>query len=72
MAAKNVKLSQILRQTRKRSGLSREALADLAGVGKTLIFDLEHGHETVQFDKLQRVCRVLNIRIHFDAPMVEA
>ena len=33
---------------RKKSGLSRNQLAELAGVGKTLIYDLENGKQTIR------------------------
>lgn len=68
MAVKKESLSQTLRETRKKAGLSQQELADLAGVGKTLIFDLEKGHEKVAFDNLVKICRVLNIRIEFHPP----
>jgi DNA-binding XRE family transcriptional regulator len=45
-------LKTIVRQHRKLSGLSQAQLAKVAGVGKTVIFDIEHGKESVQFDTL--------------------
>lgn len=56
---------------RKKSGLTQKELADLAGVGKTVVFDIEHGKETVQFDSLQKVCKVLNISIRLDSPVMD-
>jgi HTH-type transcriptional regulator / antitoxin HipB len=53
---------------RKKAGLSRNALADLAGVGKTAVFDIEHGKATVQFQSLAKVLDVLNIRLSFESP----
>ncbi len=62
-------LAELIRQHRKSAGLSQKALADLAGVGKALIFDLEKGHEKLQFDNLKSILRVLNIKIQFVSPL---
>ena len=62
---------KIIRYHRKKSGLTQKNLADLAGVGKTVVFDIEHGKSTVQFESLQRVCEVLNISIELKGPMME-
>jgi len=59
------KLKDIVKQHRKHSGLSQAELAKLAGVGKTVVYDVEHGKETIQFDTLLKICRVLNISISF-------
>lgn len=53
---------------RKKAGLSRNELADLAGVGKTVIFDIEHGKATVQFQSLAKVLETLNIHLTFESP----
>lgn len=64
-------LGRIIRYQRKRAGLSRAALSDLAGVGTTVIYELEHGKRTVQFDVLQSILRTLNLRILLDGPLLE-
>lgn len=56
---------------RRRSNLTQKQLADLAGVGKTAIFDIEHGKQTVQFDTLRKVCKTLNISITMDSPIMK-
>ena len=43
------KMSEIVVFHRKKSGLTRKQLADLAGVGKTVIYDIEKGKETIRF-----------------------
>lgn len=63
-------LAKTVRECRKQSGLSQEALAKLAGVGKTVIFDIEKGKETVQLDTVLKVLRVLNIKIKFETPFL--
>lgn len=48
---------------RKKSKLTQKQLADLAGVGKTVVFDIEKGKETVQLNSLLKVLSVLNIKL---------
>lgn len=60
-----------IRCHRKMSGLTQAELAGLAGVGKTAVFDIEHGKESVQFDTLRSVCRALNITIRLDSPVAD-
>lgn len=60
-----------IRWHRNRSGLTQKELADLAGVGKTAVFDIEHGKATVQVDTLRRVCEALNISIRLESPVME-
>jgi HTH-type transcriptional regulator/antitoxin HipB len=50
---------------RKAAGLSRIELSEIAGVGKTVIYDIEHGKKTVKMDTLQKVMKVLNIKSIF-------
>ena len=65
------KISDIVLFHRRKSGLSRNQLADLAGVGKTVIYDIEKGKETIWFSTLQKVLKVLNIKITFTSPLME-
>jgi transcriptional regulator with XRE-family HTH domain len=46
-------------------------LANLAGVGKTVIYDIENGKETIRFSTLQKVLTALNIKITFTSPLME-
>lgn len=48
---------------RKKSKLTQKQLADLAGVGKTVVFDIEKGKETIQLNSLLKVLSVLNIKL---------
>ncbi len=63
------KLQKIVKQHRKLSGLSQKELADISGVGKTVIFDIEHGKETVRLDTIKKVLDALNIKIEFKSPL---
>ena len=64
-------IGAVIRFHRKQSGLSQRGLADMAGVGKTAVFDLEKGKTSVRLDTLTKVCRVLNIRLLLDSPLME-
>ena len=64
-------LKNVVRQHRRLSGLSQAELAKLASVGKTVIFDIEHGKESVQFDTLMKVLAALNIKLVPQSPILE-
>ena len=64
-------LAQIIKMHRKAAKLSRVQLAELAGVGKTVIFDIEMGKESVQLDTLRKVLKVLNIKIILKSPLMD-
>ncbi len=61
-------IAKMVHYYRKQSGLSQKDLATLAGVGKTVIFDIEKGKETIQLNTLLKVLDVLNIKIKFETP----
>jgi y4mF family transcriptional regulator len=61
-------LPDLIKSNRKKAGISQLELAELAGVGKTLIFNIEKGHTSVHFENLLKVLRVLNIKIHAETP----
>jgi HTH-type transcriptional regulator / antitoxin HipB len=63
-------LANIIRQHRKAAGLSQLQLADLAGVGKTVVFNLEKGKETIQLDTLRKILAVLNIKVQLASPIM--
>jgi HTH-type transcriptional regulator / antitoxin HipB len=64
-------LAEIIRMHRKAAKLSRVNLAELAGVGKTVIYDIEKGKESVQLDTLRKILRVLNIKLELTSPYIE-
>lgn len=57
------KIAAIIRAQRKKSGLSRNRLALLADVGRTAVFDIEHGKTTYQIDTLFKILHVLNLKL---------
>lgn len=64
-------LAEVIRMHRKAARLSRAQLAELAGVGKTVIFDVEKGKESVQLDTLRKILKVLNIKIILTSPLMD-
>ncbi len=64
-------LAQIIRLHRRAAKLSRVQLAELAGVGKTVIYDIEMGKESVQLNTLRKILKVLNIKIILDSPIMD-
>ncbi|MFH0893885.1 MAG: helix-turn-helix domain-containing protein [Bacteroidota bacterium] len=63
-------LSKVIRKHRKTAGLSQLQLAEMAGVGKTVVFDLEKGKETIQLDTLRKILSVLNIKVQLQSHLM--
>ena len=63
-------IGEVVRFHRRRSGLSQHGLADLSGVGKTSVFDIEKGKPTVRLSTLMAVLRILNIGLTLDGPLM--
>jgi y4mF family transcriptional regulator len=61
-------IAKLVHYYRKQSGLSQQEMARIAGVGKTVVFDIEKGKETVQLNTLLKILDVLNIRMKFETP----
>lgn len=67
----NNELHKIILYHRKEAKLSRIELAELAGVGKTVIFDLEKGKNTVKWSTILTILQALNIDIKFQSPLMK-
>ena len=63
-------LAAIVRYHRKKGGLSQPALAKLAGVGKSAVFDLEKGKGTIQLDTLTKILGAINVTMKFESPLM--
>jgi len=63
-------IAKIITLHRKKSKLTQKQLADLAGVGKTVVFDIEKGKETVQLNSLLKVLFVLNIKLEMKSSLM--
>ncbi len=66
------KLADIILFHRKQSGLTQQELAELAGVGKNMVYELEGGKQSVRLENLLKVLQVLNIELDFQSPLREA
>ena len=62
-------LGNDIRSHRKQSGLTQAKLAEMIGVGKTVIYDLEKGKETVQLSTLLKILKGLNIDVKLESPL---
>lgn len=62
-------LGLFIKEHRKEAGLTQLELANLAGVGKTTVFDIEKNKETVRWDTLLAILKVLNIEVQFKSPI---
>lgn len=63
------RLGELVRFHRRNAALTQIQLADLAGVGKSTVYDIEKGKITVQVDKLFAVLATMNIDVHFSGPL---
>ena len=64
-------IGKIILFHRQKSGLSRIKLAEISGISKTVIYDIEHGKSSVQFDSINKVLQTLNIKIKFESPLMK-
>ncbi|WP_166965163.1 helix-turn-helix domain-containing protein [Yeosuana marina] len=62
-------LGALIKVHRKEAGLTQLELANLAGIGKTTVFDIEKNKETVRWSNLLAVLEVLNIKVEFKSPL---
>lgn len=64
-------LKEVVHFHRKQSGLSRKQLAEIAGVSETVIYYLEKGKETLQWNIVTSILQALNITLIFHSPLME-
>jgi HTH-type transcriptional regulator / antitoxin HipB len=65
-------LASVVRRHREKANLSQSGLAELAGVGKTVIFDIEHSKATIQLNTVLKVLQALNIKIELISPLTRS
>ena len=65
-------LADIIRMHRKAARLSRAQLAEMAGIGKTVIYDIEKGKESIRLNTLRKLLKVLNIKIELTSPLMDS
>jgi y4mF family transcriptional regulator len=64
-------IGRIVHFHRKQAGLSRLALADIAGIGKTAVYDIEKGKPTVRLNTLLQLFEALNLKVSLDSPLMD-
>jgi len=64
-------LANVIRKHRKAAGLSQRQLAEMAGVGKTVVFDIEKGKETIKVNTLRKILKVLNIKVQLTSQIMD-
>jgi y4mF family transcriptional regulator len=57
-------LGALIRAARQRMHLSQQAFADVAGVGRRFVSELEHGKATLEIGLVLRVCIAAGVNIH--------
>ena len=63
-------IGQIIRENRKRLGVTQKDLALTSGTGLRFVIDLEKGKDTCQIGKVLTVLQTLGIQIALTAPTV--
>ena len=63
-------IGQIIRENRKKLGVTQKDLALTSGTGLRFVIDLEKGKETCQIGKVLTVLQTLGIQIALTAPAV--
>ena len=61
-------IGRLIRETRKRLGVTQKALALTSGTGLRFVIDLEKGKETCEIGKALTVVQTLGIRIALTPP----
>ena len=61
-------IGEVIKFYRKKSQLTQEQLANLAGLGRSVVFDIENGKTTVQLQTLFQLLEVLNISLSLHTP----
>ena len=63
-------IGKMVRFHRRKAKLTQERLSFMAGVGKTVVFDIEKGKRTVKLSTLLAILHVLNIEMRFIGPLM--
>ena len=59
-------LGAAIRHYRGQDGLTQAELAEMSGINRTYLSDLERGHETEQLKRVLRVLKQLGVRMSLD------
>ncbi len=55
-----------VREARRKMGMTQQRFADLAGVGRRFLLELEQGKATLEIGRVLAVCRAAGIKIRID------
>ena len=61
-------IAKCVRELRRSQGVSQTVLAQLSNVGLRFLCEVEHGKQSVQFDKLLSVLSSLGIALKLELP----
>lgn len=64
-------LAKVVIYHRKKAALNRLELGRIAGVGKTVVYDIENGKSTVRLDTIIKVLDALNLKIELTGPLMQ-
>ena len=65
-----LEIGELIRDTRKRLGVTQKDLALTAGTGLRFVIDLEKGKETCQIGKALTILHTLGIRLTLTPPTI--
>lgn len=65
MSAIAIKFGQAIRDCRQRRGLSQESLADLAGISRGFLGEIERGEAVPSLETMQKLADALGERLSF-------
>ena len=57
-------LGRLIKTCREQMKLNQQQFADVAGVGRRFISELENGKATLEFDRVIQVCKAAGIDLH--------
>ena len=63
-------LGKIIRFHRKKANLTQGALASMAGVAKTTVYEIESARLSPTLETLMKICFVLNLAFDFESPLM--
>jgi transcriptional regulator with XRE-family HTH domain len=62
VGAHRAALGRRIRELRQAKGISQEALADLAGIHRTYMSDVERGERNISIDNIAAIASALGVR----------
>lgn len=59
-----VSFGKAIKEYRKKKGISQEELADLCGLHRTYISDVERGARNVSLVNIEKICEALEVKVY--------